>query len=380
MLGRNRQTRRRAAGGLVGALAVVGTWALVAATAWAPPAATAEPRPFTQFGIAGTAVLRTTSDPARRARAYTALADVGASWIRVDVQWDDVERVRGRYDWVQLDRIVSGANAARLRVLALVHRTPKWARPTGNRAPTHPPVSASALQGYSTFMTRLAQRYTRPGARRIHAIEVWNEPNIPDFWSGGINPERYVALLKKAFVAVKAVNPATTVVTAGLAPAWDSRTTLNPRSYLRRIYGLGARNHFDAVAMHPYSYPYPPSQTGYNGWGNMIKAHGDRPSMRATMEANGDAAKSIWITEYGSPASTMGEDGQAALAVDAVRTWVTYPWAGPFFYFSLHDVVTKTMGLLRDDDSRRPVFEYLRAAIAEAKDPTEPTTTASPPG
>ena len=293
MLGRNRQTRHCAAAGLVGALAVVGAWALVAATAWAPPAATAEPRPFTQFGIGGTAVLRTTSDAARRATAWTAVDDVGASWIRVDVQWDAVERVRGQYDWAQLDRIVSGASAANLRVLALVHRTPKWARPTGNRAPTHPPVSASALQGYSTFMTRLAQRYTRPGARRIHAVEVWNEPNIPEFWSGGINPERYVALLKKAFVAVNAVNSATTVMTAGLAPAWDTRTTVNPRSYLRRIYGLGARNYFDAVGMHPYSYPYLPSQTGYNGWGNMIKAHGDRPSMRATMEANGDGAKQI---------------------------------------------------------------------------------------
>ena len=74
--------------GLVGALAVVGAWALVAATAWVPPAATAEPRPFTQFGIGGTAVLRTTSDAARRATAWTAVDDVGAWWIRVDVQWD----------------------------------------------------------------------------------------------------------------------------------------------------------------------------------------------------------------------------------------------------------------------------------------------------
>ena len=57
------------------------------------------------------------------------------------------------------------------------------------------------------------------GRGGIHAVEVWNEPNIPEFWSGGINPERYVALLKRAFVAVNAVNSATTVVTAGLAPA-----------------------------------------------------------------------------------------------------------------------------------------------------------------
>ena len=374
-------TTRRAAGVTV-LVAVAAVAAVLTCTAWAggpAPGAAALAAP-PQFGVSGTSVLRLSSHPEERDEAFRVVRDLGAGWLRVDVQWDTIEARKGRYTWAVLDRFVDGARASGQKVLALVQRTPAWARPSGSKG-TYPPVGTGPLGAYATFMRTLAQRYTQPGSVRIHAVEVWNEPNWAPFWGGPIMASRYVDLLRRAHPALKAVNKATTVVTGGLAPAFDTSTSVSPRTFLKRMYAAGARPYFDAVAMHPYSYPTFPSQTGPYGWGNLTKPYKGTPSLRATMDTNGDAAKKIWVTEYGSPAETVGEDGQAALATDAVQVWTSYPWAGPFFYFSLHPVSTTvrdaSMSLVRADGTHRPVFDALRSAIWVAQHPGETTTTSS---
>ena len=242
-----------------------------------------------------------------------------ARWMRVDVQWDEIEPIQRSVRLRPGRPLVDAAQAAgtvrarrgaahpRLGPTAQRERQPS----TGERG--------RALQAYSTFCQRFAQRYTRPAARRIHAVEVWNEPNIPMSWSGGIRPDRYVGAAEEGVRRRQRGQPGhdrrDRRTRSGIGHPHDHEPPNVPAPHLR----AGARNYFDAVGMHPYSYPYLPSQTGYNGWGNMINAPGDRPSMRATMEANGDAAKKIWVTEYGSPAAAVGEDGQAELAVDAVQ-------------------------------------------------------------
>lgn len=38
----------------------------------------------------------------------------------------------------------------------------------------------------------------------VHAYEVWNEPNIVNFWAPGPDPARYTQLLKLAYPAITA--------------------------------------------------------------------------------------------------------------------------------------------------------------------------------
>jgi hypothetical protein len=119
--------------------------------------------------------------------------------------------------------------------------------------------------------------------------------------------------------------------------------------------------------MHPYTWPNKPSDNLPNGWGNMTLAANGKPSMRSTMTTYGDAAKKIWNTEFGSPASKVGEAKQAAIATDAVKVWKKYSWAGPFFYMCYQDMKQSPwagMGLLRDNDTKRPVFTAFQKAIA----------------
>jgi hypothetical protein len=319
-----------------------------------------------EFGVDGWA--RVANDPhfTFQHDAFVTMHDLRNTWIRVDVGWDDIEEVQGVFDWSLLDKITKGALNQHIKVLAVIQRTPTWSRPVGvgeNYAAT----TTTQLANYKKFVTVFAKRYTKPGAVRIQAVELWNEPNVPGAWLGPMTALRYLNLLKPTFNTLKAVNKATTVLTGGLAPAKDTTKSQNARTWLLNLYKAGGRPYFNAVGMHPYTWPYKPSDNKPNGWGNMTMADGGKPSMRQTMTKYGDSGKKIWNTEFGSPESKVGLTKQAAIAADAVKVWRSYSWSGPFFYMSFMDMKQSPwpgMGLMRDDLTKRPVYSAYKKAIA----------------
>jgi hypothetical protein len=328
-----------------------------------PTAAATYPK---EFGVDGWA--RVVNDPhyGFQHDAFLRLHDLHNTWIRIDVGWDDIEEIKGHFDWSLLDTITRGALNQHIKVLAVLQRTPTWSRPVGV-GENYPATTTTQLNNYKAFVTAFAKRYTRPDAVKIQAVEVWNEPNVPGAWLGPMTATRYLNLLKATWTSIKAVNKATTVVTGGLAPALDTTKSVNARTFLLNLYKAGGRPYFNAVAMHPYTWPNKPSDNLANGWGNMTLAANGKPSMRQTMTKYGDAAKKIWNTEFGSPESKVGLTKQAAIATDAVKVWRSYSWSGPFFYMSYMDMKQSPwpgMGLLRDDLTKRPVYDAYKNAIA----------------
>jgi arabinogalactan endo-1,4-beta-galactosidase len=324
--------------------------------------------PPIEFGVGGFNMVKDNPDGAERRAHYTNLRELGVRWIRTEISWDKIEVAPGVFEWGNLDRLANEAKANGIKLLAVVHRTAAHARPA-DRPEWYPAVGAERLAAWSRFLRTVALRYTQPLNRRIQAVEVWNEPNNPLAWDGPMSMDRYVALLRRARTELKAVNPATVVVTGGLAPTRDSATSVNPRTFVQRLYAAGARQLFDAVAMHPYTFPALASDGLKTGWGNMTKSDQGVPSMRATMVANGDGAKKIWATEFGAPTSVVGEARQATIASDGVRVWSGYSWAGPFIYMGYKDQAEqpgwhKSMGLLRSTGTRRPSFAAYKNAIA----------------
>lgn len=101
---------------------------------------------------------------------------------------------------------------------------------------------------------------------------------------------------------------------------WGS-WTINPVTFLSRMYENGAKPFFDAVSYHPYSY-------------NMKFSAGmmqpDSPldqlvRMRKVMLGQADDAKKIWVTEYGLPTSQVSESTQAAYFSDMISSWRELP-------------------------------------------------------
>jgi hypothetical protein len=153
-----------------------------------------------------------------------------------------------------------------MRVLAGILYTPPWARPAGT-APGSPP---SNLGDYAAFVRIAVQRYAQRG---VHAYEIWNEPNVADFWAPGPDPARYAQLLRRAYAAVKSVDPTATVVSAGLAPygayGEHSNERMNPLDFLEGMYAHGAAGSFDALGWHPSNYPWGLSFARWSAWSQL---------------------------------------------------------------------------------------------------------------
>lgn len=270
-------------------------------------------------------------------RELDAAALTNARWLRVHVDWHAVEKVKGEYDWGYVDHWIDGARARGMRVLGLITNTPDWAKAPGTALYAPPTDPAD----YAAFAAAVAKRYRD----RVTDWELWNEPNLPRFL--GFAESRaavYVGLLKAAYPAIKAVQPNSTVISAGLSPAVGVD---GPANFLNDMYVNGAKGYFDAVAMHPYVFPAGLAADPDNAWSDLARAHD-------VMTLNGDGDKKVWMTELGAPTSDPAAEGvsqqeQAKQILDVLAGLAAAGWVGPAFIYSIRDVDSASRGNREDN-------------------------------
>ena len=324
----------------------------------APGSAAAQAPRAGQLGVAASGGLHNLAAELDVAR------DAGARWVRFDLNWAVVQDGgMHRWNWAPFDRVVRAARARNLKVLGTIWYTPDWARPRGSPA-HHPPRLA---RHYGRFAGAAAKRYRRMG---VHHWEIWNEPNIPHAWAGGVNVRKYGTMLRSAATKIRRNDRRGVVITGGLSPAATGGGSLAPVAFLRRLYQGGFKRWFDHVGHHTSMFPYSPSTRG--AWSPWRQMAWTRPSLRSLMRRHGNGRKKIWVTEYGAPTGgdrAVSETKQAALLREGFRLWAGYRWAGQLFWYALRDRGPTswhtTCGLARNDFSRKPAFAAYRA-IADA--------------
>jgi hypothetical protein len=294
-------------------------------------------------------------DGASLDRELDGVAATGSHWLRVDFPWAALEGAgRGQYSWAPADRLVAAANARGIRLLALVAYTPTWDRPAGT-TDHYQPTDPTA---YAEFVAAAAQRYAPLG---VHNWEIWNEPNMRDFWAPQPDVARYTQLLRLGSAAIHSVDHSAFVVSAGLSPALDvAGYSVAPNEFVAGIYSNGGGPYLQAVGMHPYSFPYAPMYpASWNTFYMMSATH-------SIMAAHGDGAKAIWGTEIGWGTGTgsqaVSEAEQSAMAAQAVSAWNSLPFTGNLFWYDWKDInadrsnVWDNMGVLRSDGSAKPAL------------------------
>ena len=297
---------------------------------------------------------------------YTAM---GVSIVRFDLDWPAVQPTNSTtYSWDYFDGVINDIVARGLKPLPIFHRTPSWAS-NGSGIPAN-------MSQFATFCAAAVNRYKD----RVRYWEVWNEPNLAGFWPPQPDPVAYTNMLKAVYPAVKAADPTAFVISGGLSsvPTTGLPDHWSEHDFLTQIYANGGGGNFDAVGIHPYSWPLMPSNNqSYNGW-TMMSA--TTPSVRSIMTANGDSAKKIWITEFGAPTGTgtnaVTDATLAAMVTEAHSLAASYPWCGPIVWYEYWDhgeSLTDTeanFGLVRNNYLPKPAYNtYLRLK--------NPTTTAA---
>jgi len=293
------------------------------------------------------------------AEKFDLMAEMGVTWVRMDIDWSVVERTQGSPDWSYPDMVVDEADARGMQVLFVLAFTPPWARTAAvDDATIAHHQRPQQLSQWADFARAAATRYAPRG---VHSWEIWNEPNTAKFWPPQPDANEYGTLFWVAADAIRDVDPQATLLIGGLGPQFETPgREIEPGEYLEQLYANGAAYRADAVAAHPYSFPALPMQTPQR----MTGGFADLPALRSVMEHHGEGDKSIWITEYGAPTGTgpnaVSDDTQTQMLLQARRQVADWSWAGPLIYYELADGGTdpadpeQNFGVVRRDLTPKP--------------------------
>ncbi len=315
--------------------------------------------------------------------AFADIRSLGFQAVRIDISWVDVQPRRSRWHWVTTDRIVRSARANGLRVLGVLAYTPAWAREPGCTSSACPPKEP---QAFADFARAVAARY---GHDSIPMWEIWNEPNVSRFWEPRPDAASYAHLLDVTSAAIHSVSPDALVASAGLAAVeHGNRNNIPQLTFLDRMLATGSIRSVDAIAYHPYTYPYPTdwphTREPRTAW-NVISQ--TRRSVSQILAKHG-AELPIWVTEYGAPTDGPGvrNDGrldavlpgtdhvserwQSELAVAAVKSAAKTRGVRAFFWYGYQDFTFPhsnegSYGLRREDGTPKPALAAIRHAIGD---------------
>ena len=322
----------------------------------AAPGATASLSHSGLIGFAAAELLG--SDSSSQLQQLNQMKSMGMTTVRVDANWAGGEPSQGNFDWSALDTIMASVHKVGMTADLIIDGCPPWAAADGASGQFAQPASPSQ---FGAWARAVAARY---GSKGADYFEIWNEPNNSQFWSPSPNAAAYTADLEAAYAAIKAADPSSVVISAGLAPGASNSTyqSIDPVTFLKDMYANGAQGNFDAVGDHPYTFPADPNTDSQGNWGEMDQTS---PSLRSLMIAHGDAAKKIWITEFGAPTGDVTDAQQATELTQAITAAKNTSWIGAFYIYTWSDQDGgEGFGLLDSNGKPKPAYNAVTAALA----------------
>ena len=286
---------RRPSRGAVAGLLVSLTLAAVAALAPASVFAAAPP------GFVGLQGWERPTSP-----QLDALRGAKVKIFRAQVNWKAVQPTRGgAYQWGNYDRLVAGAGRRGITILPVLLGSPPWAASKEQ----YPPNGADNRTAFYRFAAAAAKRYrpqspfwSRQGLDGatvgVRSLQIWNEPNLGNYWNKSPNAREYARLVKGADQYIKAYgNPGAKTILAGMP---YSRFAVDPVVFLGKMFDADRTIYksFQAAAVHPYA-RNPSYAIDY----------GVRP-FRAALNRRlpSGVSRGLWVTEIGW--ATGGFDGR----------------------------------------------------------------------
>ncbi len=162
------------------------------------------------------------------------LKEAGTGMIRMDVSWVSKEKEPGKYDFSQMDALVADMEKMDMKILFIID----YGNPLYDGG--NPPTSPEGLAAYTEFCTALAKRY----AGKDIIWELWNEPNLAQFWKPVPNAGDYMRFCHAVVPAIRKADPRACIV----APA----TSKIDLGFIEECFKKGLLGLVDGVSVHPY--------------------------------------------------------------------------------------------------------------------------------
>lgn len=239
--------------------------------------------------------------------------------LRTAFSWADIETSANFYEYSYTDRNFRDAARRGLTLLPILYNPPGFrAKPVqGNIA--FPPNNPADM---GTFADKMVRRYGPNGSffkgpdakyrkYAVHSWQVWNEPNLAQYWGGRPNASAYVRLLAATSKAIKRADRRAEVVTAGI-PFSPQHLAISAKIYIPQILKAHAARYFDTLAINAYSHTAA-------GVFKLVSQE------RKNLNKSGGKRKQMWVTEVGwadaGPKGPykLGARGQAKAITDLFK-------------------------------------------------------------
>jgi hypothetical protein len=259
--------------------------------------------------------------------AFRQLRSLRAGIVRITIDWSQVAKRRPvspanpadrAYNWAAVDAVVSQAALNRVRVLASIYGTPRWAGRAKNRLPRRTRdlrlfAHAAARRYSGTYQVKESENEP---ARRLPAVRhwlAWNEPNNPVFLKPQWRRHRqkwrpqsafdYAKICSAVWAGVHSTRLRGEKVACGAtgprgndAPR-SSRPSTSPLVFLTWFRRAGGKR-FDAYAHHPYYTNRFERPTTVPRSKKTVTLGNIQVLIRMLNRLYGPK-KRLWITEYG---------------------------------------------------------------------------------
>lgn len=258
-------------------------------------------------------------------------AAMGVDYVRFGIP-GTIETSKGNFGWGYYDAIVDRIRDRGMQRLAVLGFSPDWAHPGvfGDKYPYNNP------NDFADYVRAVEVHF----GDRLDRYEIWNEPNIRQFWMPRPDPTKYAEHLRFAVYTLRSLGSAF-IVTGGLAPAAGGLGSeyVRPSTFLDAAYKAGGPEGADAVGLHPYAGPEGPTGTHPDNF--FSNAH----EIRYVMGLHGQTSKQVWATELG--VSTCGNPGDNFVSAATQATWAGQyidgwrnkgSWAGVPFWYTASDL------------------------------------------
>jgi len=204
---------------------------------------------------------------------YSAITELGIDFVRVDLNWNEMEFERGKWN-PDYEAMINTLTAKNVQIFATLAYTPAWL--TDNfRKP--PPISE-----WEKIIITICNYYK---GSKLKYLGVWNEPNLSDFWLGSV--DQYIEMVKVA----------SDIFRDNHFQCVGPEVSPQGNDYLHKILSQ-VSDKFDVISIHQYK------ATGGRTWDNITGYNkkilcfnhhetGQKEIIRQY------SAMPIWLTEFG---------------------------------------------------------------------------------
>lgn len=162
------------------------------------------------------------------------LAAAGFRWVRMDFTWAETELRVGEYNFAAYDRLMAALDRFGIRALLILD----YGNPLYDQGLA--PYTEEGRKAFARWAVAAALQYKDRGV----LWEVWNEPNLRQFWKPQPNAQHYARLARQTCEAIHQAVPGSLC----MGPA----TSRIPLDFIGQCFDNGLLNVWDAVSVHPY--------------------------------------------------------------------------------------------------------------------------------